>query len=151
MCSLKKFVRRRSLGTVLAVAAFVALATMGCGGEDESDDDGTPEETGSPECIALVRPTDEADASDAFTELGGAMESDRELLVELQAFVLAPGTEANSVAVWAGGTPVMQMQQPGQPGPDQVASARSALEDWVGATGGRFELEIAPTSQACGE
>ena len=126
------------------------MTVMGCGGEGESIDDGSPAETAGPECIALIRPSAEAGATDAFAELSEAIESDREMLVELQAFVSAPGTDPNSVAVWAGGSPVVQLQQPSRPGPDEVASARSALEDWVDSTGGRFELDTAPTSQACG-
>lgn len=142
--------RSSSSARVVTTAALLSSALIACGGEVDSSGSGGPGVEAAPECVALIRPMGGSGASDAFSELGSAMELDLELQSVLLGFLLAPGAEANSVAVWAGGSPEMQLQQPTRPAPDQVASARSALEEWVGSADGRFALELDPPDQACG-
>jgi hypothetical protein len=149
--SVRKLMGRSSSSAMaVATAALLSSALIACGDEVDSSGSGGPGEEAAPECVALIRPTGGSGASDAFSELGSAMDSDRELQIVLMGFLLAPGAEANSVAVWAGGSPEMQLQQPTRPAPDQVASARTALEEWVSSTDGRFALELDPPAQACG-
>lgn len=141
--------RSSSSARVVATAALLSSALIACGGEvDSSGSSGTGEEPAR-ECVALIRPTGGSGASDAFSELGSAMDSDLESQFALMGFLLTPGAEANSVAVWAGGSPTVQLQEPTRPAPDQVASAKSALEEWVGSTDGRFALELDPPGQVC--
>jgi hypothetical protein len=149
--SVRKLMGRNSRSArVVATAAFLSSALIACGGEVDSSGSGGTGEEAVRECVALIRPTGGSGASDAFSELGSAMDSDLELQSALMGFLLAPGAEANSVAVWVGGSPTVQLQEPTRPAPDQVASARSALEEWVGTAGGRFALELDPPGQACG-
>lgn len=134
----------------VAVVALVSSALIACGAEVLSSGSGGPEQEVAPECVALIRPTGGSGAPDALSELSNAMDSDRDLQLVLLGFLLTPGAEADSVAVWAGGSPTVQLQEPTRPAPDQVASARSALDEWVGSTGRRFALELDPPGPACG-